>query len=105
MVTDLASPETQKQSALQRTLGRARFLSLLALLGVLAVCLGFSWSTRDAMAHLPFLHGQKPQPGASGETNIVDLHPWQIAQALAPLASSKEEEEYAHEAERLAIMK
>jgi small-conductance mechanosensitive channel len=102
MVTDLASPETQKQSALQRTLGRARFLSLLALLGVLAVCLGFSWSTRDAMAHLPFLHGQKPQPGASGETNIVDLHPWQIAQALAPLASSKEEEEYAHEAERLA---
>ena len=30
------------------------------------------------------------------------LAPWQIAQALAPLAVSKEEEEYAHEAERLA---
>ena len=41
-------------------------------------------------------------PGASGQTTIVDLHPWQIAQALAPLAVSKEEEEFAHEAERLA---
>jgi small-conductance mechanosensitive channel len=30
------------------------------------------------------------------------LHPWQIAQALSPLAVSKEEEEFAHEAERLA---
>ena len=30
------------------------------------------------------------------------MHPWQIAQALAPLAVSREEDEYAHEAERLA---
>jgi small-conductance mechanosensitive channel len=63
----------------------------------------FSWTTRDAMAHLPFLKSQKVQPGLapSTQTTIVDLHPWQIAQALAPLAVSKEEEEYAHEAERL----
>lgn len=57
---------------------------------------------RDAMAHLPFLKGQRAQAGAPGQTTIVDLHPWQIAQALAPLAVSKEEEEFAHEAERLA---
>ena len=38
----------------------------------------------------------------SEQTSVVNLHPWQIAQALAPLAVSKEEEEYAHEAERLA---
>ncbi len=53
------------------------------------------------MAHLSFLHGQQAQRGP-GQSAVVDLHPWQIAQALAPLAVSKEEEEYAHEAERLA---
>jgi small-conductance mechanosensitive channel len=85
-------------------LGRARVLSLLVLLGLLTVCLAVSWSTRDAMAHLPFLKGQKTQPdlASSSQTTIVDLHPWQIAQALAPLAVSSEEVEYAHEAERLA---
>jgi small-conductance mechanosensitive channel len=85
-------------------LGRVRVLSLLVLLGLLTVCLAISWSTRDAMAHLPFLKGQKTQPdlASSSQTTIVDLHPWQIAQALAPLAVSSEEVEYAHEAERLA---
>ncbi len=85
-------------------LGRGRFLSLLVLLGLLTVCLAISWSTRDAMAHLPFLKGQKTQPdlASSSQTAIVDLHPWQIAQALAPLAVSSEEVEHAHEAERLA---
>jgi hypothetical protein len=104
MVTNLAASQTQKQIALQRMLGRARFISLLVLLGVLAVCLAFTWSMRDAMAHLPFLKGQKARAdlGTSSPTNMVDLHPWQIAQALAPLAVSKEEEEFAHEAERLA---
>jgi small-conductance mechanosensitive channel len=84
---------------LQRMLGRARFLSLVVLLLVLAICLAFSWTTRDAMAHLPFLKGGAR---ASTQTSLVDLHPWQIAQALAPLAVSREEDEYAHEAERLA---
>ena len=102
MVTNPAASRTQEHSALQRMLGRGRFLSLLVLFGVLAMCIAFSWTTRDAMAHLPFLKGQKAQAGASGQTTIVDLHPWQIAQALAPLAVSKEEEEFAHEAERLA---
>ncbi len=102
MVTDLAASRTQAQAALQRMLGRGRFISLLVLAGVLAVCVAFSWTTRDAMAHLSFLKGQKTQQGNPSQTAIVDLHPWQIAQALAPLAVSKEEEEFAREAERLA---
>jgi small-conductance mechanosensitive channel len=104
MVTHLEASRTQEHTALQRMVGRGRFLSLLVLSGVLAGCLAFSWTTRDAMAHLPFLKGQKTQhdPGASSQTTLVDLHPWQIAQALSPLAVSKEEEEFAHEAERLA---
>jgi small-conductance mechanosensitive channel len=91
-------------SAFQRFLGRARFVSLLVLFAVLIVCVAFSWTTRDAMGHLPFLQSQAAtgtMPAASQST-LVDLHPWQVAQALAPLAVSKEEEEYAHEAERLA---
>src|ERR1700733_5472767 len=104
MVTNPAASRTQEHTALQRMLGRGRFLSLLVLLGGLIVCLAFSWTTRDALAHLPFLKVQKTQhnAGASSQTTLVDLHPWQIAQALAPLAVSKEEEEYAHEAKRLA---
>src|SRR5271163_1564189 len=101
MVTNLAASPTN--TALQRMLGRARFLSLLVLLAVLVLCFAFSWTTRDAMVHLPFLKGQNPPTlSASTQTTIVDLHPWQIAQALAPLAVSREEDEYAHEAERLA---
>jgi hypothetical protein len=102
METSRAALRTREHTALQRLLGRSRFLSLLGLLGLLAVCLAFSWTTRDAMAHLPFVKSQKAQFGASSQMTVVDLHPWQIAQALAPLAVSKEEDEYAHEAERLA---
>jgi small-conductance mechanosensitive channel len=55
------------------------------------------------MANFSFL----PQNGGSGgtiggEKTLVDLSPWQTAQALAPLAVSAEETEFAHEAERLA---
>lgn len=96
-------PDFQKQdhTAPQRMLSRGRLISLFILSGLLVFCFVFSWATRDAMAHLSFLKGQQSQRG-SEQTTVVDLHPWQIAQALAPLAVSKEEEEYAHEAERLA---
>jgi small-conductance mechanosensitive channel len=104
MATDLAPFRTEEHTALKRMLGPVRFFSLLALLGLLVMCLTFSWATRDAMAHLPFLKGKKPQAGAatSAQTTVVDMQPWLIAQALAPLAVSKEEEEYARESERLA---
>ena len=96
-------PEVQKQdrTAPPRMLSRGRLISLFILSGLLVVCFAFSWTTRDAMVHLPFLKSAQAQRG-SVQTTVVDLHPWQIAQALTPLAVSKEEEEYAHEAERLA---
>jgi len=75
---------------------RARLVLSLALLALLVLCLTFAWTTRDAMAHLPFLKRQ------SNQNTLVDLRPWQTAQALAPLAVSSEEAEYAREAERLA---
>jgi small-conductance mechanosensitive channel len=104
MATDLAPSKTEEHTALKRMLGPARWASLLVLLGLLVLCVTFSWTTRDAMAHLPFLKAGKAQAdtATSTQTTVVDLHPWQIAQALAPLAVSKEEEEFAHEAERLA---
>ena len=55
------------------------------------------------MAHLPFLNAKTGSRSfANGQKTIVDLHPWQTAQALAPLAVSAEEVEYAREVERLA---
>lgn len=55
------------------------------------------------MAHLPFLQQRNKIPGIAGnEKTLVDLSPWQTAQALAPLAVSAEETEFAREAERLA---
>jgi small-conductance mechanosensitive channel len=101
MESNLPGFQKQDHTAPQRMLSQGRLISLFVLSGLLVVCFAFSWTTRDAMAHLPFLKGQQSQRG-SEQTTVVDLHPWQIAQALAPLAVSKEEEEYAHEAERLA---
>jgi small-conductance mechanosensitive channel len=86
-----------------RFLGRTRLVLLLSLLVLYSLCLVFAWTTRDAMAHLPTRKGQGTVPGLVGsQKTIVDLSPWQTAQALAPLAVSAEENEYAREAERLA---
>jgi small-conductance mechanosensitive channel len=101
MESNLPGLQKQDRAAPHRMLSRGRLISLFILSGLLVVCFIFSWTTRDAMAHLSFLKSPQSQPG-SVQTTVVDLHPWQIAQALAPLAVSKEEEEYAHEAERLA---
>jgi hypothetical protein len=87
----------------RQAFGRARLLSLLVLVVLLAVCLTVSWITRDAMAHLPFLAGSGTARSLMDRQKaLVDLRPWQTAQALAPLAVSAEEAEYAREAERLA---
>jgi small-conductance mechanosensitive channel len=70
---------------------------------LLFLCLIFAWTTRDAMAHLPFLQRQGNVQGPDGnQKTLVDLRPWQTAQALASLAVTAEETEYAREAERLA---
>lgn len=87
----------------KRVFGRVSLILLLTLGVSLFLCLAFSWTTRDSMALLPFLSGRGnvPSPGTSQKT-LVDLRPWQTAEALAPLAVTAEETEYAHDAERLA---
>jgi small-conductance mechanosensitive channel len=84
-------------------LSKVRILVTGGLLVLLILCLVFSWTTRDAMGNLSFL--QKPgDPGrlAAGQNTLVDLSPWQTAQALAALAVTAEEIAFAREAERLA---
>jgi small-conductance mechanosensitive channel len=80
---------------------RARLILLLALAVIFVLCIAFSWTTRDAMSNLPFLRHEN-RVGLGGQKTIVDLSPWQTAQALGALAVSTEEREYAREAERLA---
>ena len=86
-----------------RVLGSTRLVILLVLFALLAVCLVFTWTTRDAMGNLSFLNPKNnPNRTIGGKKTIVDVNPWQTAQALAPLAVTAEEKEYAQEAERLA---
>jgi len=94
-------PAAAKDLPPPRILGRFRFLLLLSLSGLFLLCLIFTWTTRDAMAHLPFLQG-KGQGIVGNQNAFVDQRPWQTAQALAPLAVSAEEGEYARDALRLA---
>ena len=82
-----------------RLFGSARLISLFALCALLALCLVFSWTTRGAMSNLSFL-GRNG--AAAGNKALVDISPWQTAQALAPLAVTAEETAYARDAERLA---
>jgi hypothetical protein len=87
----------------KRLFSRTSLIFLSTMLVLLCVCLIFSWTTRDAMANLPFLpkHG-KVGLLFRGPKTLVDLRSWQTAEALAPLAVTAEEKEFAHEAERLA---
>lgn len=76
----------------------------LIIIGVfLALCIAFAWTTRGVMSKLPSAAGTNGTgPGASTGSGIVDLTPWQTAQALAQLAVTAEENEYARQAEHLA---
>ena len=78
--------------------GRTRTILLAVLLVLLILCVIFSWTTRGVMADLAIVRGK----GAAGSQSLVSLRPWQTAQALASLAVTAEEDEYAREAERLA---
>src|SRR5271154_5691380 len=60
---------------------------------VLLLCMIGLYVTRNSMADLSFL--------ADPNAGLVDQKPWQTAQALAPLAVSAEEQNYAQDAERL----
>jgi small-conductance mechanosensitive channel len=87
----------------KRLFDRTSLIFLFAMVALLALCLIFSWTTRDSMGHLSFLSGRSNVRSlVDGHKTLVDLRPWQTAEALAPLAVTAEETEYAHEAERLA---
>jgi small-conductance mechanosensitive channel len=99
MTVPPASPSTARP----RIFGKARLIVILTLLALLILCLAFSWTTRDAMANLPFLKGQaRGAKSSSSKKTLVDLRPWQTAVALTALAVSAEEHDYARDAERLA---
>lgn len=102
-MTTSPNPPQHSGNAHSRVLNRARLTVIAALVTLLAVCLASLWVTRGAMAHLPFLlqNGKANSPGGNAAV-LVDLRPWQTAQALAPLAVTQEEYEYARAAERLA---
>ena len=86
-----------------RILSHVRLVALGILFSIIVVLAVFSWITSDSMEHLPFLDA-KSSAGklAQSQKTLVDLRPWQTASALAPLAVTHEESEYAQEAERLA---
>ena len=102
-VADGSSSQTAGNTLLHRILGRTRLVLVVGLLAALALCLAFAWATRDAMAELPFLRKQaEARRLASGQSANVDLQPWQTAHALAALAATVEESEFASQADRLA---
>jgi small-conductance mechanosensitive channel len=72
---------------------KARLVLVAAFAAVLLVCLAASYLTQGAMSGRP---RQRVQPG------LVDQQPWQTASALADLAVSSEEKQFARQAERLA---
>ena len=86
-----------------RVFGSTRLVILLSLFAVMVSCLVFTWSTRDAMGNLSFLNPKyNPNRASKGKKALVDVSTWQTAEALAPLAYTAEEKEFAQEAERLA---
>jgi small-conductance mechanosensitive channel len=96
-------PVPQPSQSLQSrfNLSRLRLLLLIATATFLVLILVYSWATSDAMTSLPFL--QKGSRSLSaGPKTLVDLSPWQTAEALAPLAVTSEEAEFARQAQHLA---
>jgi small-conductance mechanosensitive channel len=100
----IPNPASSAGSALRsRIFGSTRLVILLVLLVLLLLCLVSAWMTRDAMGNLSFLNPMaNPSRAVGAKKAIVDIRPWQTAQALAPLAKTAEETEYARDAQRLA---
>lgn len=97
------APPPSGFSLRSRVFGSTRLVILLSLSALLVLCLVFTWVTRDAMGNLSFLNPtNNPNRSIGGKKTIVDVSPWQTAQALAPLAVTSEEKEFAEDAQRLA---
>jgi small-conductance mechanosensitive channel len=92
------SPIAGKRSLRSRIFSRTRYALIAVLSAALIVCMIISWATRGVMANLSFLSGQS----AGGGHTLVDVSPWETASALASLAVTAEENEFARQAEHLA---
>ena len=104
LVAESSSSGNTTKGLLHTMLGRTRRLLIAGLLAVLVLFLALAWATRDALTELPFLRKQRAEAGrlASNGSTHVDLRPWQTARALAGLAGTAEEKEFAIHAERFA---
>ena len=90
-------------SAANQRLRRAGLTLLLVLTAIFIGVVICSWLTRDASTRLSSIRSQASAGKLSdGRKTIVDISPWQIAETLAAEARSKEEVDYAREAQRLA---
>lgn len=82
-----------------RLFGKTQIVMLSVLVALLLACAVVLWTTSGAMA---YLNQRRNGTGAGAAQSMVNLQPWQTAQALAQLAVSAEEMSFAREAERLA---
>ena len=82
-----------------RLFGKTQIVMLSVLIALLLACAVVLWTTSGAMA---YLNQRRNGTGAGAAQSMVNLQPWQTAQALAQLAVSAEEMSFAREAERLA---
>ncbi len=98
MATSPAVPPNDGPSG-TRLFGKTALVLGASLLALLIVCAIFLWTTRGAMT---YLHGKTGAHGPGQGQSLVDVQPWQTAQALASLAVTSEENEYARQAEHLA---
>lgn len=95
-----ASPPPDRAS---RAVGKTRTIFLVVLTALLVMCCAFLWTTRGAMENLSFLRQKRGGSAfGTGKKALVDVSPWQTAQALAALAVTSEEIERARDVERLA---
>ncbi len=92
-----ASPTTAETTLRARIFSRTRYVLIAVLSLALIVCLILSWINRSVVANLNFQGHSR----ASANT-LVDVSPWQTAQALASVAVTAEENDYARQAEHLA---
>ena len=100
-MTDSSSGRLAPEQKNRQFFSRTQILILGTIGLLLALCIGMAWFTQDSLGKLPSSAGSPKGRGATPKA-IVDVSSWQTAEALAQLAFSAEEKDYAQQAERLA---
>ena len=82
---------------------KLKWIALAGLMTLMILFIALSWDAPGGISSLPFLQRSAgpPKAGPRQQTS-VNLEPWQTAEALAPLAVSAQESDYARQAESLA---